>query len=108
MWDLLCKRVNTKYIGIYVGYNCEDVSVNFSVRLKVTFSLVDTDKECYPVPPKGKCHKCSSSATVTAHFPLFCLYAPVSSVSFHIVEYLISLYLQFLCCRIHPHIQTFS
>jgi hypothetical protein len=88
MWDLLCKRVNAKYIGIYVGYNCEDVSVNFSVRLKVTFSLVDTDKECYPVPPKGWCHSCSSSAIVTAHYLGFRLYSPVSSVSFLIAEYL--------------------
>lgn len=66
MWDLLCKRVNAKYIGIYVGYNCEDVNVNFSVRLKVTFSLVDSDKESYPVPPKGQCLSCSSSQTVSA------------------------------------------
>ena len=67
MWDLLCKRVNAKYIGIYVGYNCDDVSSSFSLRLKVTFSLVDTDKESYPVPPKGWCQSHFSSAIVPSN-----------------------------------------
>ena len=52
--EVLVRKTNGKFFGIYVGYIRENVRPGFSMRLKGTFTLVDTDeREPYPIPPKG-------------------------------------------------------
>ena len=70
-WDLLLKKFNNKQMGVYVGYPTENISPNFALKLKVTFALVDTDKDnTFSVPPKGKqiyCCKILRAARIESH-----------------------------------------
>jgi hypothetical protein len=53
-WFLFCKRYSGKFFGLYIGYVNADVGTNFSLKLKVTFSLVDNEKcTAFPVAPRG-------------------------------------------------------
>lgn len=53
-WFLFCKRYSGKFFGLYIGYVNADVGTNFSLKLKVSFSLVDNEKStAFAVPPRG-------------------------------------------------------